>query len=375
MLRRTISLLSASALFAASIAAPAYACTGISLKAQDGAVIRGRTLEFGAPVDSNVMVVPAGQKLHGTLPDGSQGLSYETKYSSIGANMLGLVGYLDGVNEQGLSAGLFYFPGFAEYADVTPQNASHALAPHELNVWLLGNFATVEEVKEAVKSVVVVPTKTPGLGSPEGAVAPAHVFVKDKTGASIVIEPRGGILKVTDAPLGVVTNAPTYDWQMTNLSNYINLTTNDVEKSKSFGEELPALSSSAGLLGLPGDFTSPSRFVRAAFFSTNSEPTSNAEDTMLQAFHILNQFDIPAGSVQNSAVGKAVNELTEWTSVADLTNQRWYFRTREDQSIRMVDLKDAVAAANGKIVQISMESKQPVVDVSTKVGPMTTAAN
>lgn len=373
MLRRTIALVSASALVAASLAAPVQACTGISLKAGDGTIIRGRTLEFGAPVDSKVMVVPAGQKLHGTLPDGGQGLSYETKYSSIGANMLGLVGYLDGVNDQGLSAGLFYFPGFAEYAEVTTENAAHALAPHELNVWLLGSFATVEEVREAVKSVVVVPTKTPGLGSPEGAVAPAHIFVKDKTGASIVIEPRGGVLKVTDAPLGVVANSPTYDWHMTNLSNYINLTTNDVEKSSSFGTELPALSSSAGLLGLPGDFTSPSRFVRAAFYAANSEPTATAEDTMLQAFHILNQFDIPAGSVRNSAVGQAVNELTEWTSVADLTNQRWYFRTRADQTIRMVDLKQAVAAANGKIVEISMESKQPIVDVSANVGPMTPA--
>ena len=86
---------------------------------------------------------------------------------------------------------------------------------------------------------------------------------------------------------------------------------------------------------------------------------------MFAAFHILNQFDIPKGSVINSAVGEPTAEITEWTSVADLKNLRWYFRTREDQSIRMVDLKQAVDAAKGEIATIEMEaSRQPYTNVS-----------
>ena len=93
---------------------------------------------------------------------------------------------------------------------------------------------------------------------------------------------------------------------------------------------------------MPGDFSPPSRFVRAAIYSQSAAPNATAEDAVLSAFHILNQFDIPKGSVQNSAIGGTVDEITEWTSVADLKNLRWYFRTFSDQSIHMVDLKEAV---------------------------------
>jgi choloylglycine hydrolase len=101
-----------------------------------------------------------------------------------------------------------------------------------------------------------------------------------------------------------------------------------------------------------------------------------AEDAVLSAFHILNQFDIPEGSVVNSGLGQPVYESTEWTSVADLKNLRWYFRTYVDQSIRMVDLKEAVAAAKGKIATIPMEqTKQPITNVSASVSSMNHAAN
>jgi penicillin V acylase-like amidase (Ntn superfamily) len=126
---------------------------------------------------------------------------------------------VDGINDQGLSIGLFYFPNYAEYAEVTPENAKRALAPIEFGVWALGNFTTVDEVKQAVKDIVLAPTPAPGFGSGKGIVPSVHFFIQDKTGKSIVIEPVGHTLKVSEAPLGVITN----DWQMTNLTNYINL--------------------------------------------------------------------------------------------------------------------------------------------------------
>jgi choloylglycine hydrolase len=350
----------------ASATSPSFACTGISLKAADGAAIRGRTLEFGFPMQSKVIVIPSGKELTGTLPDGSKGLVYKSKYAFVGANALGLPIILDGINDQGLSVGLFYFPGYAKYTDVTPENASHALAGYEFGVWVLANFATVDEVREAVKSIVLVPTPAPGLGSPQGAVPGAHFFLQDKTGKSLVVEPIDGTLKVYDAPLGVMTNAPTYDWHMTNLANYINLSVKDVASTKLGSVTLNSFGAGAGLLGLPGDFTPPSRFVRAAIYSQAAAPNATAEDAVLAAFHILNQFDIPKGSVVNSAGGTAMDETTEWTSVADLKNLRWYFRTFEDQSIHVVDLKQAVDAAKGEIATIEMEgTKQPINNVSS----------
>jgi choloylglycine hydrolase len=351
----------------ASATSPSFACTGISLKAADGAAIRGRTLEFGFPMQSKVLVIPAGTELSGTLPDGSKGLVYKSKYAMVGANALGMPVFLDGINDQGLSVGLFYFPGYAKYADVTPENASHALAGYEFGVWALANFATVDEVREAVKSIVLVPTPAPGLGSPQGAVPGAHFFLQDKTGKSLVVEPVDGTLKVYDAPLGVMTNAPTYDWHMTNLANYVNLSLKDVESAKLGSVTVNSFGAGAGLLGLPGDFTPPSRFVRAVVYSQAAAPNATAEDAVLSAFHILNQFDIPKGSVVNSAGGEAMDETTEWTSVADLKNLRWYFRTFEDQSIHMVDLKQAVEAAKGEMATIEMEgTKQPINNVSSE---------
>jgi len=349
-----------------SAATPGFACTGISLKAQDGAAIRGRTLEFGFPMQSNVLVIPAGKEMSGTLPDGGKGLVYTSRYAIVGANALGLPAILDGLNDQGLSVGLFYFPNYAKYTDVTPENAKHAIAPQEFGMWVLANFATVDEVKEGVKSIVVVPTPAPGLGSPQGAVAGAHFFIQDRSGKSIVIEPVDGTLKVHDAPLGIMTNAPTYDWHMTNLQNYINLSVKDVEGAKIGPVALAAFGSGSGLHGMPGDFTPPSRFVRAAIYSQSAAPNATAEDAVLSAFHILNQFDIPKGAVQNLAIGGTVDEITEWTSVADLKNLRWYFRTFTDQSIHVVDLKEAVEAAKGEVRILKMEgTSQPITDAST----------
>ena len=316
---------------------PGFACTGISLKAADGAAIRGRTLEFGFPMRSNVLVVPAGREISGTLPDGGKGLTFTSRHAFVGANALDLPVILDGLNDQGLSVGLFYFPGYASYTPVTPENAKHAIAPQEFGVWVLA-----------------------------GAVAGAHFFIQDRSGKSIVVEPVDGTLKVQDAPLGVMTNAPTYDWHMTNLQNYISLSVKDVDSAKLGPVTLPAFGSGSGLHGMPGDFTPPSRFVRAAIYSQAAAPTANADDAVLEAFHILNQFDIPEGSVQNSAMGEPVDEVTEWTSVADLENLRWYFRTRTDQTIHMVDLKQAVDAAKGQTKIIKMEGTgQPVANVST----------
>jgi len=164
----------------------------------------------------------------------------------------------------------------------------------------------------------------------------------------------------------VMTNAPTYDWHMTNLQNYISLSVKDVVSAKLGPLTLYALGSGAGLHGMPGDFTPPSRFVRAAIYSQTAAPAATADEATLEAFHILNQFDIPKGSVVNAAIGDPVDEITEWTSVADLKNLRWYYRTRTDQTIHMVDLKQAVDAAKGEIKTIKMEgTDQPVANVST----------
>jgi choloylglycine hydrolase len=350
-------------ILAAALSLPpvAQACTGIRLIAKDGGVVAARSLEFGFDLHSQVLVVPAGSTLNGTLPHGGKGISYTTKYGFLGANAEGLTAIVDGINEAGLYVGLFYFPGYASYADPSKENAARAMAPHEYANWLLGNFASVEEVKANFNKVVLVPTVLEAIEQP----APVHFVVHDRRGHAAVIEPLHKSLTLYDDPLGVITNSPTFDWHMTNLRNYVNLTVDNVPPLDLGGITLAQFGQGSGLRGLPGDFTPPSRFVRAVAFSQSALPSATAAQAVLQAFHILNNFDIPYGAVRETAGGGMHAEATTWTSAADLKNLRWYFKTYEDQSIHAVDLAKALAAAHGKIRFIEMKSPQPIIDVST----------
>lgn len=350
------------ALVAAVALAPvAQACTGIRLTAKDGGVIAARTLEFGFDLHSDVLVVPAGTELSGTLPNGGKGIGYKTKYGFLGANAEGLTAIVDGINDQGLYVGLFYFPDYASYPDATKDNAACAMAPYEYANWLLGNFASVEEVKANFDKVALVPVVIDAIKQ----VPPVHFVVHDRGGKSVVIEPLNKALKIYDNPLGVVTNSPDFDWHMTNLRNYVNLSVTNVPPISLGGITLAQFGQGSGLRGLPGDFTPPSRFVRAVAFSQSALPSDTAAQAVLQAFHILNNFDIPYGAVRDMQGGQVHAESTTWTSAADLKNLRWYFKTYGDQSIHSVDLKKALAAAQGRIRLIKMDSRQPIDDVST----------
>src|SRR5271163_2885448 len=355
------SLLAGILVAALSLAPTAQACTGIRLLAKDGAVVAARTLEFGVDLHSDVLVVPAGTALTGTLPDGGKGISYTTKHGFLGANAEGLTAIVDGINDQGLYVGLFYFPDYASYPDATKDNAAHAMAPYEYANWLLGNFAAIDEVKANFNKVVLVPVVLDAMKQ----VPPVHFVVFDRSGKSVVIEPLDKSLKIYDNPLGVMTNSPTFDWHMTNLRNYVNLTATNVPPLGLGGITLAQFGQGSGLRGLPGDFTPPSRFVRAVAFSQSAIPSDTAAEAVLQAFHILNNFDIPYGAVRDTQGGQMHAEYTTWTSASDLKNLRWYFRTYGDQSIHSVDLTKTLAAAQGKIKLIKMDAPQPIDDVST----------
>ena len=117
------------------------------------------------------------------------------------------------------------------------------------------------------------------------------------------------------------------------------------------------------MLGLPGDFTPPSRFVRAVAFAQSAVPVDSAREGVLQAFHILNQFDIPHGAAREIENGHEVADYTQWTAVSDLTNRRYYFRTFDNSRIRMVDLK-AINLNAEQIKTISMQGSEQIEDVS-----------
>lgn len=313
---------------------PLLACTGLLITAKDGSIVTGRTVEFGVPIEMTVAVVPRGLNFVGKTPSGD-GLKYQSKYAAVGAYCFDEQVLMDGMNEKGLVAASFYFPGYASYASINDSNQNQALSPVEFPHWILTQFATVDEVKAGLQSVVIAPTVSKAWGS---VPAPFHYIVYDKTGKSIVIEPLNGSLVVYDNPIGVMTNSPTFDWHLTHLRSFINLTPVNKAPITLRGLELAPFGQGSGLVGLPGDFTPPSRFVRASIFSCSAIPVERSEASVYQTFHILNQFDIPYGVARQNGGGATHYDYTMATTVKDPQTLKYYYKSYEDQTIYHVDL-------------------------------------
>jgi choloylglycine hydrolase len=356
---RTLRVAVMAAALAAGQVSHTSACTGIRLIAADGSVVCARTLEFGMDLRSNVIVIPRGTASVGSTAHGQPGLAWTTKYGALGTNAFDIPVLVDGMNEQGLACGLFYFPGYAQYQEVAPADAGRSLAPWELGAFLLGTTADVKAAVTAAREVLVGAVVQKDFGF----VPPCHYVLHDAKGNSAVIEYVDGKLMIHDNPLGVITNSPTFDWHITNLRNYANLSVTNVPPVELVGVRLSGFGQGNGLLGLPGDFTPPSRFVRAVAFSRSSIPSQTAADATLHAFHILNQFDIPKGAVREVSAGQEHMDYTLWTSAADLANRRYHFRTYDNSRIRMVDLKKLDLDARG-IQTISMAGEESIEDVT-----------
>lgn len=318
-------------------ATPLLACTGIRITANDNAVVAARTMEFAQDLESSIIYIPKGITYSGTSKLGiNDGKKWEVKYPITGVSAYHLRHILDGINSQGLSFGLFYFPDYAGYPPLTNENKAQSLAPWELGTYLLSRNATVEEVLADLKNVTVV-----SAAWKAGTSVPAcHYIIHDASGKSLVIEYVNGKLTTYDNKLGVITNAPTFDWHLTNLSNYVNLSVNNVPAIDFSGTEIQGLGQGTGMLGLPGDFTPPSRFIRAVAFTQSSVPTVNGPEGIFHAFHILNQFDIPKGTVRNKEKDKNKTQIeyTQWTSAGDLKNKKYYYHTYEHRDVHHVDL-------------------------------------
>lgn len=341
-----------------------HACTGILLHPENGSTVHGRTVEFGEPLDFSLVFVPRGSSFKGKTPSGD-GLAYQTKFAAVGIMTFDDVNIMDGINEKGLSVGAFYFPTFASYATVTAKDQSKGLSPVDFTNWILTQFSSTEEVRQAIESgkVVITPTVLKNWGSQP---PPFHYIVYDKKGKCLVIEPIEGQLVITENPIGAFTNSPTFDWHLTNLRNYIGLRPRNVEPLKLGEYTLYPLGQGSGMVGLPGDFTPPSRFVRASIFSVTAIPVRNSEQGIFQTFHILNNFDIPKGAATDVSDGKSQPDYTMMTVARDPQALRYYYRTYEDQTIRMVDL-GKFDFKGKQIKKLPTKNSQPVVDMTKEL--------
>lgn len=308
------------------------ACTGISLTAKDGSYIQARTIE-GAQLEleSMYVIIPRGHTIESYTPTGERGLKFKAKYGVVGMSVVLEEFIAEGINEAGLSSGLFFFPGYGAYEAYDSLHKDKTLGDLQVNAWILSQFRTIDELKEAISGVRIV-------GLEHSSVV--HWRIGEPSGRQVVMEIVDGVPHFYENTVGVLTNSPGFEWHLKNLNNYANLFPGDAPDQHIGKQHVKPFGGNSGFLGLPGDFTPPSRFVRAAFFRATAPQQPTAFETVKQCFHILNNFDIPIGVEHKPGEGPKIPSATQWTSAIDLTHRIIYYKTMHNNSIRRIDLAE-----------------------------------
>lgn len=354
-------------LLAATTIHSALACTAINIKAADNTVIAGRTMEWSYNnMEWTMLFYPKGTTYYITAPEDTKlpKVKLSSKYAVLGVgSQLASDALVEGQNTSGLGMSGNFLPGFSKYQQVT-KNDKHYVSAVEFIRFVLSNYATVAEAKaELPKYKVWLPSLA---NSPEQATM--HFIITDKTDANIVVEFVNGQMKIYDKTPGVLTNAPTYDWHLTNIRNYVNLTNEAVKQRSSVTGDITNVSQGGGGVGLPGDYMSQSRFVKATYLTYYADKPKTADEAVNLTTHILDTVDIPQGIVASVAPdGKTYSDYTQWVAIKDLTNNIWYFNDYDHRgSFVKIDINKL--AAQSKSISIPLEQIQyPTNDVTASM--------
>lgn len=297
-------------------------CTAINFKTKN--MYFGRTLDYEFSYGEKITIAPRG---------------YEFKFRHLGVNsnhyaIIGMAHvfedyplYYEAANEKGLAVAGLNFVGNAYYRK--PSLKKNNVAQYEFIPWILANFFSVAEVKKALKNINITDDEV----NEKFKCASLHWLISDLNEA-IVVESTSKGIKVYDNKVGVLTNNPQFEYQMFNLNNYRNLSICDPANSFSEKIDLNRYSRGMGGIGLPGDLSSMSRFVRVAFHKLNSKCNDDEISSVNQFFHIMN-------SVSQTRGLCAVNdnyEITIYTSCINLNEGKYYYTTYNNHQINMVDL-------------------------------------
>lgn len=236
--------------------------------------------------------------------------------------------YYDATNEKGLSMAGLNFPGNADYKPY--EEGKDNITPFEFIPWILGKCATVAEAKQLLQSLNLVNIAF----SEQLPLSTLHWIIADRESAITVESVKEG-LRVYDNPVGVLTNNPPFDFQMFNLNNYMSLSTNAPSNRFSDRIELHPYSRGMGALGLPGDLSSASRFVKACFTKLNSVSGDSESESVSQFFHILDSVEQQRGCVY---MGEGKYELTIYSSCCNVDKGIYYYKTYENSQITGVDI-------------------------------------
>lgn len=300
-------------------------CTAATYKTND--FYMGRTLDYEFSYGDEITVTPRNYSF--TLRHGGK---LENHYAIIGmAHVAGNYPlYYDAINEKGLGIAGLNFVGNATYKPVDPSSSKHQITQFELIPFILGTCASLKEAKEALKNMDLVDTPF----SPQLPVGSLHWLIADETG-SITVEAVKEGLMIYDNPAGVLTNNPPFPQQMFQLNNYMHLSPR--QPVNTFSKDLPLNTYSRGMgaLGLPGDLSSSSRFVRASYVKMNSRCNGDELSSVSQFFHILGSVDQQRGCCE---VSEGAYEITIYTSCCNTTKGIYYYTTYDNHQITAVDM-------------------------------------
>jgi choloylglycine hydrolase len=257
--------------------------------------------------------------------------------------------YYDAMNESGLAVAALNFPNCAVYRKYTCKKKN--IASFELIPYLLSNCEDILSAKKLLENINIVSDSF----SPSLTTTPLHWMIADKSGA-IVAEPLSDGLKIYDNPFGVMTNAPTFPYHTTNLSNYMKLSPIPPKNDICPTAHLSPYSRGMGAFGLPGDLSSGSRFVRAVFAKSHTQKGDTSSANISRFFHIMDTVSQPRGIALTE---DAQPISTVYTSCADLDSLCYYFTTYECRRIRGIRLND-IPPNSSKLTIFSMQENEDI---------------
>lgn len=339
----------------------ALACTDFRIMAKDSTALVTRSMEFALDLKSNIRTSPRGRIFNTTAPDDKPGLSWKAKYGYVFLDGLNVDMAVDGLNEKGLSFGALYLPILAQYQTVPTGQNQQALPYFQIGDWILSNFETVDQVQQALQKIYVFPAKLSGMG---GMIFPLHFSVYDASGKGIVIEYIAGKMTVHNNQIGVLTNSPAYNWHLTNLNNYVHLLPQNPNPVVDNGVTFAATGQGFGMVGIPGDISPPSRFIKIATMQRVIVQPNDAVSLVNMAQHLINNVDIPLGLAREPNKGNYTNESTQWVVFKDLTHKVFYYRTYDNLTLRSVDLTKLNFADNSARLKMPIASNAAIQNVS-----------
>ncbi len=303
-------------------------CTGVRFNDENGNMFFGRNLDWSVGYGQKIVVTPKGYNYHSAFLG-----DMRPKHALIG---MGIVAentplYFDCGNEAGLAIAGLNFPGYAEYAPDAVDGKTN-VAAYEFPLWVAMNFETVDEVERALKDVAIVAKPI----SEQYPVSLLHWIIGDAK-RSIVVEYTADGMQIFENDVDVLTNQPGYAWHKENLRNYMNLSSPQPEHVKWGKAEMKAFGFGSLMRGLPGDYYSPSRFVRVAYLNTHYPVKSTEEENVSRLFHTLTGVAMIDGA---AAMASGDFEKTVYTGGYSAATKTYYWNTYENPAIQKASLAD-----------------------------------